>query len=159
MLGHVTCFTVCLEKKMKRGRRFYGGNSRRKSIHPARQQEMALEVEAGSEGKGCIPSILDVRVHRHLGSARREINAVSFFSVFSFKNIHDAPPGTRCMSNRHDFGTQQRRFGGNWASGRGVIRPFAYRFGFLSGAVQIESDREPRQAQSAQQPSPFAVVK
>ncbi|XP_071187865.1 CCR4-NOT transcription complex subunit 2-like isoform X1 [Salvelinus alpinus] len=70
---------------MKRGRQFYRGNSRRKSTHPTRQQlqEMPLEAEAGSEGKGGIPSILDFRVHSHLGSARRrEINAVTN-SMFS----------------------------------------------------------------------------
>ncbi|XP_042169515.1 CCR4-NOT transcription complex subunit 2-like, partial [Oncorhynchus tshawytscha] len=70
---------------MKRGRRCFGGNRSRKRTRPAPQQlqETPLEVEAGSEGKGCIPSILDVRVHSHLGSARRrEINAVTN-SMFS----------------------------------------------------------------------------
>jgi hypothetical protein len=160
MLGHGRCFTVCLERNMKRGRRCFGGNRSRKSTRPTRQQlqEMPLEVEAGSEGKGCIPSILDVRVHSHLGSARRrEINAVSFFflpSVFSFKNIHDAPPGKRCVSNRYYFGIQRPRFEGNWASGRGAIRHLSF---FVCINWERQRTKTP-QAQSAQQPSPSAVV-
>ncbi|XP_045066498.1 LOW QUALITY PROTEIN: CCR4-NOT transcription complex subunit 2 [Coregonus clupeaformis] len=74
-----------LFRKMKGGRLCFSGDSSSKRIRPTPQQrqDMALEVEAGSEGKGYTPSILDCRVHSHLGSARRrEINAVTN-SMFS----------------------------------------------------------------------------